>query len=147
MKIGIDTLLSLVMALVFGGAIFLAKDWPMDARIFPLLIGIIGALLAITALITQFTRGSADALIRIDRVHVERELITFGWILGFFGSVGLVGFQWGLPAAILVYLKLEGKVGFLLSIVYSAVCWGFLYAVSGFLHLPLYGGLIFERWL
>ncbi|MEE9550295.1 MAG: hypothetical protein V3W08_07850 [Candidatus Binatia bacterium] len=147
MKIGIDTLLSLVMALVFGGAIFLAKDWPMDARIFPLLIGIIGALLAITALITQFTIGSANALIRTDRVHVERELTTFGWILGFFVSVGLVGFQWGLPAAILVYLKFEGKVGFLLSIVYSAVCWGFLYAASGFLHLPLYGGLIFGRWL
>jgi len=138
----LDFFLILFMLLAFGGALIMAKDWPLGPSLFPLVIGAIGVSMAIRALITLLTKGNGGAPRGSGRVFVKRELTTFGWILGFFGISVLLGFQWGLPGITLLYLKFEGRVKSGLSILLSAICWGFLYAMRSLLHLPLPEGFI-----
>ena len=147
MNVKLDFLLSLVMALAFGAALLMAKDWPIAASFFPFLIGGLGLSIAIITLIPHFTKGYRGKSSGTGRVFVRRELTTFGWIFGFFGAVALIGFQWGLPCIILSYFKFEARVTLALAILLSAICWGFLYVMRSLLHLPLYEGFIFIRWL
>jgi hypothetical protein len=148
-KFNLDILLYGLMLIAFGGTLFLARDWPIDAAIFPLLIGTVGLLLAFTGVISCLYRGknAGGSPSASNRVTMRRELVTFGWILGFFASVALLGFQWGLPAASLLYLRFEGHISLAASTLLSFICWGFLYAMGVILHLPLYEGFILIRWL
>lgn len=136
----LDLFLYLLMALAFGGALWLGRDWPPGARIFPFLIGGAGLLLVLAGLLqAAFTKSQ-----RTDRREkgpsVLKELATFAWISGYFGAVALFGFQWGLPAAILCYLKAEAGLRFLPAFLFTALCWTFLYIMRAYLYIPLYEG-------
>jgi len=143
MKSKLDFLLCLIAALVFGGALFRATDWPFAAALFPLVAAAVGLVLALSGLIVPLIGGSHDVSGTTEAGLSRKEAITFGWIFSFFALVALLGFQWGLPIATLIYLKFEGKARNLLSIIYAAGCWLFLYAAQAWLHLPLYEGILF----
>lgn len=143
MKSKLDFLLCLIMTLVFAGALLRATSWPFAAAIFPFATTSVGLLLSITGLIAPFAVASRSLPSRTGEGLSRKELATFCWILSFFALVALVGFQWGLPAAVLLYLKFEAETSTIPSILYSGACWVFLYATQAWLHLPLYEGFVF----
>ncbi|HZD41480.1 MAG TPA: hypothetical protein VE131_12200 [Terriglobales bacterium] len=144
MKSKLDSMLCLVAALVFGTALFHATKWPFAAALFPLMATTLGLGLALTGLVAPLLGGGREVSKTTRSELSGKEVITFGWIFSFFALVALLGFQWGLPLATLVYLKLEGRAGNLLTILYVVACWVFLYAAQVWLHLSLYQGFVFS---
>jgi len=139
----LDRFLYLLMALAFGGALWVGRDWPPGARIFPFLIGGAGLLLVAAAVLQGILGKRREQRDREEKgTPVVKEFATFAWISGFFCAVALFGFQWGLPAIILVYVKLEAELKSVPSLIFAALCWAFLYVMRSYLYLPLYDGWI-----
>lgn len=141
----VDLVLYSTMAIVSGGALWIAHDWPLDARLFPFLTGSAALAMVAIALFSQMRGNRAQPGAEEKRAPVvQKELAAFAWIAGFFVAVAFVGFQWGLPGMILIYLKIEGSLRWVLSLIFAATCWLFLYAMRMYLHLPLYDGFLLE---
>lgn len=141
MSARLDLFLYLFMAAAFGGALWLGRDWPAPARIFPFLISGAGLLLVAAGLLQGMIAKQRDQ--RDQGQHgttLLKELATFAWISAFFGAVALFGFQWGLPAIIVVYLKREAELSFVPSLLFTALCWFFIYLMRAYLYIPLYEG-------
>lgn len=144
MSPNMDRFLYGLMMISFAGALWMGWDWPTDARIFPVLVGSAGLILAICGSFLQFAKNTSKGLDRASTDStIKNELRAFGWIGFFFLAVALFGFQWGLPAAVFVYLTLEARLKFLSDFIFTSACWIFLYAMRVTLHLPLYDGYAF----
>ncbi|MFC1893719.1 hypothetical protein ACFLYR_06825 [Chloroflexota bacterium] len=147
MRDKLDFFFTLAIILLFGGALLSTVKWPLTTSLFPFVIGGFGISLAVFRFIAlvKITHGVTSGATESEVFH-KRDLISFGWIASFFGSAVLLGFQWGLPGIILLYLKFVGRQRLIISILLSAVSWGLLYAAIKLLHLPLYKGLLWQ-WL
>ena len=120
-----------------------ALDWPIETSTFPIVMGGTGLALALAALaadIRLMIAGPADGE-AADQENASRINATFAWILGFFASVFILGFQWGLPLTTLFYYRFEARLSWIVSLILAVVVWGFLYFVATALHLPLYVGI------
>jgi len=141
----VDLGLYLALAATFAGALWMAKDWPVDARMFPFLMAGAGLAMVFVALINQLRAWRRQNVSGEEgETVILEELAAFAWITGFFVSVALLGFQWGLPGMILIYLKVEGDLKWVLSSLFAACCWLFLYSMRVYLHLPLYDGFLLQ---
>src|SRR5205823_2756366 len=139
-----------IMALSAWG-VYSALDWPWKAKLFPLVIGIpLFFLAGAEALWAMF--GKQDATAAADfklsegqerDVVLRRTALAAGWIAAFFALIVLVGFQIAVPLLVFVYLKLQGKEGWLFTIVFTAAVWACFYGLFDLLlhlHFP-------EGWL
>ena len=71
----------------------------------------------------------------------------FGWLLGFFLLVWLLGFEYGIPIMVFSYLKFQSNESWLLSTILTVLAFVFFYALFvKLLTLPFPQGLIFT-WL
>jgi hypothetical protein len=71
----------------------------------------------------------------------RRSLIGVGWILGLLASVALFGFPIAVPLFVFLYLKLQGREGWIFSAVFTAAVWGAFYGLFDLLlHLPFPAG-------
>ena len=139
-----------IMALSAWG-VFSALDWPWKAKLFPLVIGIPLFCLA-TAEALWVIFGKQDAAAAADfklseglerNVVQRRTALAAAWMIGFFALIVLVGFPIAVPVLVFVYLKVQGKEGWLFSVVFTAAVWGFFYGLFDLLlhlHFP-------EGWL
>jgi hypothetical protein len=134
-----------------GYGVIAATAWPWKAALFPLVIGIpLFCLAAAEALWTLFGSAPAsdeakDFQLSIGKDTVRRTLIATGWILAFFAAIVLAGFQIAVPLFVLAYLKLQGREGWILSIVITAAVWGVFYGLfDRLLHLPFPAGWLFS---
>ena len=76
-------------------------------------------------------------------VVIRRTAIAVGWILGFFALIALLGFPIAVAVLVFAYLKVQGREGWLFSIVFTAVVWACFYGLFDLLlhlHFP-------EGWL
>src|SRR5690349_5586808 len=126
-----------IMVLAAWGTIT-ALDWPWKAKLFPLVIGIpLFCLAAAEALWSAFGRkgerqAAADFQFSSDQpreVVVRRTGLAVGWIIGFFLLIMLLGFPIAVAVLVFAYLKLQGKEGWLFSIVFTAVVWACFYGL------------------
>lgn len=137
-----------------GGAVITAMDWPWKAALFPTVIGIPVFCLA-TAEVLWVLFGTAPREQAMDfqlskhlpeRVTLRRTLQAVGWMLGFFGAIVLLSFPIAVPLFVLLYLKLQGREGWGLSLVFALVVWALFYALfDRLLHLPFLDGWI-QTW-
>lgn len=144
MRANLEFLFTLLIFAGFSIAVFMARKWPMQTSLFPLIIGGIGTSMALAQLIVHFNgqmKGRPTARPVAD-YGARTKLVAFGWVLGFFASAILFGFQWGVPGVIFLYLKLDGKEKLALSIFLAALSWAILYGWNNFLHLPLLEGIL-----
>ena len=142
-----------IMALSAYG-IYSALDWPLKSKLFPLVIAIpLFCLAAAEALWVIFAKDAAasasDFKLSEDQspeVARRRTALAAGWIAGFFVLVLLLGFPIAVAAFVFVYLKVQGKEGWLFSAVFTAAVWFFFYGLFDLvlhMHFPdgwLFGG-------
>jgi hypothetical protein len=137
--------LALGMMAVSGYAVIAAWAWPWKASLFPLVIGIPVFVLsaAEAAWIMLGSTGKAqvqDFQMTQDvpeHVALSRTANAVGWIAGFFAAIVLLGFPVAVPLFVFLYLKLEGREGWIFSAVFTAVVWFFFYGLfDRLLHLP-----------
>jgi putative tricarboxylic transport membrane protein len=144
------TLAVAVMILSAWGVIS-AWSWPAKAALFPLVISIPLFFLA-AAEILWVVFGSARHAAASDfklsdhlpqGVALRRTLLAVGWILGFFLAIILLGFLIAVPAFVFLYLRLQGKQGWIFSAVFTAAVFGFFYGLFDLLlHLPFPPGVL-----
>lgn len=142
-----------IMALSAYG-IYSALDWPLKAKLFPLVIAIplfcLATAEALWVLFGKSTSASAsDFKLSEDQpaeVVRRRTALAAGWAIGFFVLILLLGFAIAVAVMVFAYLKVQGKEGWLFSIVFTAAVWFFFYGLFGLLlhmHFPdgwLFGG-------
>ena len=146
--------LSVLIMLMAGYGVFAAAAWPWKAALFPLVIGIpLFCLAAAEALWTLFGKppvreGEAkDFQLSIGHETARRTAVAAAWILGFFAAIVLLGFPIAVPLFVFLYLRLQGREGWLVCILMTAAVWGVFYGLfDALLHLPFPTGWLLA-WL
>jgi hypothetical protein len=135
--------------LVCGYGVVTAWDWPSKAALFPLAIGIplfcLAAAEAAWALLgsKEEKTQAMDFQLSVHEKSLPRTVVAIAWMLGFFAAIVLLGFPIAVPLFVLLYLKLQGGEGWVLSIVMTLAVWGIFYGLfDRLLHLPFAAGWI-----
>jgi hypothetical protein len=142
--------LSLAVMVLAGWGVYSAWSWPAKAALFPLVISIplffLAAAEVVWILLGSAAQGASDFKLsdHLPRaVALRRTAIAAGWILAFFAAIVLFGFGIAVPLFVFVYLKVQGKAGWIFSVVLTAAVWGFFYGLFDLLlHLPFPDGWI-----
>ena len=125
---------------VFSYVVFAARNWPLGARLLPWAIGIPLVVLSLVQLGVEFYRSSrttdqgkdsytADLQVdwEVDTVVVARKASSyFGWLVGLALAIWLTGFFLSVPLFTFLYLKLQAREGWILSLVLTAAILIFL---------------------
>ena len=135
--------LSIGVLLVSGYAVFAATGWPWKAALFPLAVGIPLFCLAATELLWAFL-GAGEKREAPEPATQRRVALVAGWILAFFAAIVLLGFLAAVPLFLFLYLKLQAREGWALSIGLTAGAFAVFYGLfDALLHLPFPAGLLF----
>jgi len=147
--------LGVAIMIVSGWGFFSALAWPWKAALFPLAIAaplfFLAAIEVIWVLVGSAAKSEAADFKLSDHlprdVTLRRTGLAVGWILGFFAAIVLLGFLAAVPLFVLLYLKLQGREGWGLSLVFTLAVWGLFYGLfDRLLHLPFPDGWI-QTWI
>ncbi|HEY1268939.1 MAG TPA: tripartite tricarboxylate transporter TctB family protein [Candidatus Binatia bacterium] len=159
MKLRPQVLLSLVVAIFFIVFAYQAKDWRLQARLYPwaigipmLILAIIQVVLDLKGVVAKETTNAAPVDMqlseRTDPALARRRTINiFSWIVGYLIAVWLLGFGYCVPLIVFLYLKVQSRESWLLSVTLAVFAWLFFYGLfDRLLHIPFPDGEIFN-WL
>jgi len=137
--------LSAAIVLLSGWGVLAALDWPLKAKLFPLVIGIpLFCLASAEALWTLFGSASVEQARDValtEGAPQSRTLVATAWIGGFFAAILLLGFPIAVPLFVFLYLVIQGRERWMFAAVFSAVVWGLFYGLFDLLlHLPFPAG-------
>jgi hypothetical protein len=146
-------LFSLFIFLVLTGAVLAAWPWTLRASLIVLVLGGVGVVLALLQVVSEFKPAGespqANSGMSFETPRLQSDdrwgnLEIWGWMLGFFVAIHLIGFLTTIPLFVLVYSKIYGA-GWLTSLALSLLCWGFVYAVfEELMHVPWPRALLFS---
>ncbi len=122
-RISIGSVFTFLIFLIFLAAIVASWDWPFRTRMFPWTIGFAALGLCVVQLSLDLWRAQdpttpEDATgvmdLPVDRdvppkVVARRAFSQFGWVLGLFSGVWLIGFLIAMPVYVWSYLTLQGR--------------------------------------
>ena len=145
------------LLVVAAYSIYQASGWSFKTALFPLAVSIpLVALVAIYLVQIVFGKEAAESGAAVDvefssdvRPEVARRRVIgiFAWIVGFILSVFLIGFPLTVPLFIFSYLKFQSRVGWLSTIVSTAITWACFYGLFQWLvHIQFEDGAI-QTWL
>ncbi len=146
-KFNFAALFTLVFFAIFALLVFTARDWQIQARMFPWAIGVPVLILTSIQLFKDFfvrEEASADDQLGFMDLPVDRSVPvstvisraanTFGWILGLFATIFLIGFVVSVPLFVLLYLTLQAREKPWIAVAYSV---GMLAFIVGVFHVIL----------
>lgn len=150
-------LFTLVILLIFFGGVFTAREWQFQARLFPWVIGIPALIICVAQLAADLFRAKGsdnpDDLrglmdLPVERgvpvsVVVRRAANIFSWIIGFFFLIWLIGFVITVPLFTLLYMTVQAREKWWVSLIYTGAVLAFLLGVFHYvLHIPWPAGVI-----
>jgi len=141
--------LGILIMVVSGYAVIAALSWPWKAALFPLAIGIPLFCLATTELLWAWfgadeMRDSMELALSTDPVAGRRVVLTAGWMLAFFAAIVLLGFMIAVPLFLFLYLKVQAREGWPMSIGLTLAVFAAFYGLfDALLHLPFPAGWLF----
>ena len=149
-------LMSLCLMVISAGVVITALKWPFRAALFPVIIGISVFFMAIAELLLNLF-GKKEMVVKeaavdfslsegMDKaLEIRRTLVIFAWIVGFFGLIIFFGFTIAVPLFVFLYLKLQGKEGWGISLIFSVSAWVFFYGLFiWLLNTPFQEGWVVE---
>jgi hypothetical protein len=159
MKIRSQTLLSFILLAFFAVFVYTAKDWRLQARLYPWAVGIPMLVLALAQVVLELkgigpkkNENAAPVDVqfaeRADPVLARRRTINiFSWIVGYIISIWLIGFSYSVPLVVFLYLKVQSRESWRLSLILTSVAWLIFWGLfDRLLHLPFPQGTLFT-WL
>ena len=159
MKVRPQAIFSFVFLIFFVVFAYLAKDWRLQAKLYPWVIGLPMVVLALIQVILDLKgieRKQEDATpvdFQFSQTAVEpavakrRAITMFTWFFGFFFGIWLIGFSLTIPLMVFGYMYIQSKEKLWLSLTLTAIAWVFFYALFvRLLTLPFPDGMIFT-WL
>jgi hypothetical protein len=135
---------TLFVAVVLAGAVQVAREWAIRASIIILVLGGIGLALAFKQFFSDINNVRSekpDEALTMEAPAAQPgsrwgNFEIWGWILGFYLAIHLIGFLAAVPLFVFSYTKAYGG-GLLLSVILGAVSWGFVYSLFDvLLHVP-----------
>jgi hypothetical protein len=150
---------------VFAAAFLGAREWPFDARIFPMIVSGVGIVLALLKMglslrparpdIAPSAHTVAGVELTDEDEEADQELEyvfqrasradwarVLSWAAAFFLGMFLVGAIPTILVFTMLYLRLEARSSWLVSVVYAALLAGLLYAAQEALHILLPSGVL-----
>jgi len=133
------------VVLFFAYMIWEAREWDTPAKLFPWAVGVPMAVLAVFHMVTdwqgekkqsaggsppvdvEFAKGIDPAIAR------SRALVSFSWIVGFLVSIWIIGFSISTALVVFLYLKLQARESWWLSIVLTFGGWLVYYGLFEYL--------------
>ena len=152
------TLFSLLVLVFFGYLVWEAQGWRLQARLYPLVIGIPMIALAVINIVQELRGPKKEAASNtpVDfqltqtvepAVAVRRTLNMLSWIVGFLAGIWVLGFSITIAGMTFGFLKIQNKEGWRMSLVLTASAWLVYYVVfERTLLLPFPEGQVF-LWL
>ena len=158
MKFRPNGLLSLIWMFISAGIVItaLSLNWPFRTALFPVIIGSAVFVMATTETLLCFFGKEVSP---VNNLSVDSELIgitdqalaskrtfqAFTWIIGFVALVIFFGFNIAIPLFVLLFLKLQGKEGWCISLILTGLAWGFFFGLFiRILHTPFPEGWLFS---
>lgn len=151
-----ETVFCLLIIVVLGSALWQSMRFDFRAGLFPWVIGFpvlsFVTLQFIFNVLGKGEKGSGDHLFKAEAeipAHLvnQRTAATFGWLLGYFVAIWLLGFSIGVPLCTFIQLKFGSREKWLLTLILTAISWGLLYGIfDHVLHVPFPTGQLF-LWL
>ena len=140
-----SVLFTVLIGLLLLWALRVAESWDeLRASIIVFVLGSVGVLLAAVQVIKDLwpRRGGEEAAgIHFDAPALQSagrwgNFEIWGWILGFYAAIRIIGFPTAVPLFVFGYAKTYGA-GWLLSCFLAAAAWAFIYGVfEHILHVP-----------
>jgi putative tricarboxylic transport membrane protein len=137
---------TLFIILVIGLALWQSRLFDFRTGLFPWAIGIPVLCLTIVQLIMDFFGGgqrrSGAPLVEAGsdlpaNVVNRRTAGMFGWIVGYFVVIWLLGFPFGVPLCTFIQLKISGREKWPITLIYTASAWALIYGIfDHVLHVP-----------
>jgi hypothetical protein len=159
MKIRPQVLLGLILVVFFAVFVYSAKDWRLQARLYPWAIGIPMLVLALAQVVLDLKgigarKSGNEAPVdlrfaeRADPVAARRRTINiFAWIIGYIVAIWLLGYFYSVPLLVFLYLKVQSRESWTLSIALTAAAWLCFWGLfDRLLHLPFPEGALLT-WL
>ena len=158
MKIRPQAIFSFIFLIFFIVFAYQAKDWRLQARLYPWVIGIPMVILAIIQVIFDLkgVEHKADDAAPVDfqitqtvdpEVARRRAINIFSWFFGFFAAIWLVGFSIAIALMVFGYLKIQSNEKWTISIVLTIFAWVCFWGLFvKLLNLPFPDGMI-QTWL
>ena len=156
MKLRPTALFSLIVLIFFCVFVYEAKEWRMQARLYPFAIGIPMLVFAIVQFILDLkgvkAKESSDGApmdFQFQQTDVppdvvrKRTITMFTWMFGFFFAIWLVGYPVAIPLMVFTYLKFQSGESWLLSTTLTAIAFVFFYTLFvRLLNLPFPDGFV-----
>jgi putative tricarboxylic transport membrane protein len=144
--------LSIVVALAL--ALWQSRHFDFRTGLFPWAVGFPVLAFVIVQVIMDFmgkeNKSREDHLteagpeIPLEVVN-RRTAGMFGWIVGYFIGIWLLGFSFGVPLCTFIQLKIFGREKWPHSLIYTASAWALIYGIfDRVLHVPFPTGYLFE---
>ena len=140
MKFRPAALFSLIVLIFFCVFVYEAKEWRMQARLYPFAIGIPMLIFAIVQFILDLkgvkAKQSADGApmdFQFQQTDVspqdvrKRTITMFAWMFGFFAMIWLVGYVIAIPLMVFCYLKFQLNESWRLSVTLTVIAFLFFY--------------------
>jgi len=150
-------LLTLFFAGAFAYAVIEAADMPIQARLYPWVVGGVAlALLAWQLIRELLPRGDDDGAARptgadldfteeeASRAGRRRALELFGWLYGFAALLWLIGFFLAIPLMVGLYLARSRESALMIAALAGGAGLATWLIFGHFLHLPFPPGLLVE---
>lgn len=149
MKVRPQFFFSLVLLVFFAYFVWEAREWRLQARLYPWVIGIPMIVLAFLQVWLELkgvspvkTSGAAPVDFQFEQ-HVDPEIARsrtvniFAWILGFFVAIWFLGFSLAIALLLFFYLKVQSREPWVLSLILTAAGWLLFWGLfDRLLHLP-----------
>ena len=127
------------LALIALWVVVSALRWPLRAALFPVVIGIPVLFMAVTEVYLDMFRKEESHEARgadfqlsenMDSALANRRtLIIFLWVLGYYFLILSVGLSTAIPIFFVLYFKLAGREKWGITLILSALAWGFFYGL------------------
>lgn len=145
MKLKPPVIFSLVVFIFFAVFVYQAREWRLQARLYPWAIGIPMLVLAVVQLFLDLTGKSkskkeSDAPVDFQfgqamdsAVARRRTLNIFSWIVGFFIGIWLLGFSLAILVMVFLYLKVQSGEKWWLSLLLTGAAWSLFWGLFDWL--------------
>jgi len=155
LRFQLRSLLTLFFAAVFIYVVIEAADMPIQARLYPWVVGAIALALLVWQLAREVMPGDGGGAgptgVDMDfteeessRVGRRRALELFGWLYGFAALLWLIGFFAAIPLMVALYL-IRSRESALITLALAGGAGLATWLIFGhFLHLPFPPGLLVE---
>lgn len=149
-------LISPCLMAIAVGVIITAMEWPFKTALFPLIVSIFILFGAMAEFLLNLfgseeiasKQGAVDFQLSEDidqALATRRTLLAFAWIIGFFLLIILLGFPIAVPLMVFLFLKVQAKEKWGISLLLTGLALVFFFGLFGWLlNTPFSEGWIFE---